>query len=786
MTISHSPPTHAVLPGTNWALWRQVVVRAAGFPAPGVELMTSPALARAADGLNEREQGGDGDGRRLRYEAEFQAETERLTSQILGLAGDRRLGMALAWQNHHIFESAIAPMLRNKASGHIRRNSKQRQHEELIANYWQRYCLKNDTVGFFGPSCWAVLDPLASHTRLRAGKELIASSEVFFEPWAIDQLAAVIAAEPGMAPWIRPRKLPFVRVEGKQARRLGRSWIELTETEAAVLRQCTGHKPACDIAAERVGRMPGGTAEDVYSVISRLSDKRLLAWKLELPLSPRPERHLRRFLQHVRDPELAARGLERLDQLEAARDAAQAASRGDPAGFVAALRNLDEVFMSVTGGSPSRRAGRSYGGRTLIYHDARRDAELVLGADFLAALEPLGLILDSARWLTFHFYSRLQGILTGIATRMGAGGAAIDLVSFWFECMPTICLTGPAIISELQRDFQRKWADLLRVPPGARRVAREGAALRDDVRATFAAPHSGWSGGRYCSPDLMVAASGIDAINRGDFTVVLGELHLAIASSRSYCFVTQHPSPGDLLGCLAVDSPGPRLLPVVPREDHDRLTIRTQSALSRDTDFMVALTVQTADPDRPRLLDAADLTVTPGPGGPVVAVPDGPSFPVIDVFAEMLTQVFMNSFALMPKSDYQPRVAIDRLIIARETWRFEPDEIGFARVRDEAGRYAAARNWQHTVGLPGQVFVKVPGEVKPFYADFGSVHSVNILARSLRRRQGRGPEAPGSQVQFSEMLPATGELWLTDSAAGRYTSEIRIVAVDQRGASAAD
>lgn len=155
MALSESQPAHAVLPGTNWALWRQVVLQASGFPATGVELMTSPALARAADSLNERERererdGGDGDGRRLPYEAEFQAETERLTSQILGLAGDERLGLALAWQNHQTLDSAIAPMLRNKASDRIRRDSKQRQHEELIANYWQGYCLKNDTAGFFG------------------------------------------------------------------------------------------------------------------------------------------------------------------------------------------------------------------------------------------------------------------------------------------------------------------------------------------------------------------------------------------------------------------------------------------------------------------------------------------------------------------------------------------------------------------------------------------------------------------------------------------------------------
>jgi hypothetical protein len=783
MSKQQDKPTHAALPGTNWALWRQVVLRAPGFPATGVELMTSPALAKAADRFNERERdGGDakGDDWLLRYEAEFQAEMERLTARIIDLAGDQRFGLALAWQNHQIFDTAIAPMLRNKANGRVRRNSKQRQHEEVIANYWQRYCLKNDTIGFFGPSSWALLDPGASHTSLHTGEALIASSEIFFEPWVIDQLAQVIAAGPGMDAWLRPRKLPSVRVEKEQARRPACAPVDLTGTEVAVLRHCTGQKRACDIAAELVALAP---AEDVYTTLSRLNGMRLITWKLEPPLSVYPERYLRRFLHQVGDPELAARGLERLERLEAARDAAQTASCGDPAGFVAALRNLDEVFRSTTGGSPSRHAGESYGGRTLIYHDARRNAEIVLGADFMAALEPLGLILDSARWLTFHLYSRLQKILIESATRMAACGNPVDLASFWSKCMLGIFRSGLAIIGELQHDFQRRWVDILQVPPGTRRVVRKYAALRDKVHAAFAAPHSGWSGGRYYSPDLLVAASGIDAINRGDFYIVLGEIHLAIATSRHNCFVTQHPSPGDLLDCLTTDFPGPRLLPVKPKEDNRQLTIRTQPALSRDMDFMVAQTVQTADPDRPRLLDAADLTVAPTPDGPVVTVSGGLSFPVIDVFAEIMTQIIMDSFALMPDSDYQPRITIDRLVVARETWRFEADKVDFVQLRDESARYAAARNWRHSMGLPGRAFVKAPGEMKPFYVDFDSVHSVNILAKSLRRLQERPPETPGGRVQFSELLPSADELWLTDASGHRYTSELRFVAVDQQGAS---
>jgi hypothetical protein len=177
--------------------------------------------------------------------------------------------------------------------------------------------------------------------------------------------------------------------------------------------------------------------------------------------------------------------------------------------------------------------------------------------------------------------------------------------------------------------------------------------------------------------------------------------------------------------------------------------------------------------------------VSLGAAGPVVSIPERLSFPVIDVLAEMLLDVFMDSFELVPLAAYQPRIAIDRLVIVREAWRSDAAQIGFAQLRDEAARFAAGRRWRRSAGLPRRVFVKVTGEVKPFFVDFDSVISVNILAKSLRRLQERPPGSPEIFVQFSEMLPSAESLWLTDSAGGRYTSELRIVAVDQRPISAA-
>jgi hypothetical protein len=117
-------------------------------------------------------------------------------------------------------------------------------------------------------------------------------------------------------------------------------------------------------------------------------------------------------------------------------------------------------------------------------------------------------------------------------------------------------------------------------------------------------------------------------------------------------------------------------------------------------DFLAAVYAQTAEPGRPRLLNAADLAVSPGAAGPVVSIPGGLSFPVIDVLAEMLLDVFMDAFELVPRAAYQPRIAVDRLVIVRESWRFEAAQIEFAQLRDEAARFAAGRRWRRAAQWP--------------------------------------------------------------------------------------
>ncbi|MGW3959554.1 lantibiotic dehydratase [Amycolatopsis sp. NPDC005003] len=770
-SVSDDRATHVQLPDTDWAFWRPVALRAPGFPADA-GLLASPGLVAEADAVE------SGDKQSLKaFRAAFDADGDRIAARLVALIDDPRFRRALAWQNHRIFETALEPMRRNLTADPVRRHSKQRQREDLIASYWHRYCLKNDTIGFFGPVGWGAFDGDAAETRLRPGRDLTSSSDVFFEAWAIDLLTEKIGATPGMASWVAPRKVPFVRLDGTQVVGPSRRPMTLTEVEAEVLRSSTGLEPARAIAARLAGQYPETeTADDVYRVIERLAKKRLLVWKLQVPLSPYPEKDLRAFLEGIGDPEVAADGLERLSLLESARDRAWAAADGDLADFVSALRHLDEVFVKVTGGLPSRNSGQAYGGRTLVYHDARRDTEFVFGADLLSALAPLGPVLDSGRWLVHHFGARLEREFGEIVARLAADGGRVDLASFWFECLPVLHRKSPAMIGELQAELQRLWAEVLEVPEGESRVRLDGEQVRERARAAFGAAGSDWSVARYCSPDLMISAVDVEAIHRGEFEVVLGEAHLGFASYRHYLFVTQHPTPGDLFDCLDADWPAPRLLPVQPRESAGRLTIRTQPALNRDEDYQVALFEQTTEPGRPRVLHAADLVVELDDGRPTVTLPDGRTYPVLDLFAETVLNTVVDAITFLPPADHQPRITIDRLVLSRETWRLPAVELDFAQFTDPATRFVETRRWWRGTSLPQQVFVKVPGEVKPIFVDFENVFTINALAKFVRKLQATDPQA---KVAISEMLPSLDRLWLADRDGNRYTSELRLVAVDR-------
>jgi Lantibiotic dehydratase, N terminus len=754
----------------DWRWWPQVLVRGAGFPASGVLRLADEALAVKADALADA--GADRGSQAWRaFGEEFGEASVRLAIELQAIASRDDFLRAVAWQNHPLMDSAIRPFLRWDPATESR-SKPQRQKELVIASYWQRYCVKNDTIGFFGPSGWGRVGDCA-RTRFAPGDQVIGSSEVFFEAWTIERLAEVIEEIAGMREWLMPRRLSFIKLDGNiLVEPVGRR-VMLSPEQAGVLRWCDGTTRARDIAPRA-----GLDLAVVLEVLQVLQGRRWICWKLELPVSPWPERDLRRFLAGVGEDKARRLALEWLDALEAARaQVRDAASAGALAG---ALTSMDEVFGRITGAAPTRNQGRTYGGRTLAYHDSARDIDLVLGDDLAAAARPLGLLSRAARWYCWRLGSEARQALREVYARTAAKfGEPVELSTIWFASLRALYRSIEASVTQIDQEFTSKWAAILPVPPGAREVRYSYDDLLPLVEEAFAAPGPGWAGARYFCPDVMVSAADLNALHDGDFTLVLGEAHIAINTMRTNCFVTQHPDPAGLLSCVDEDFPEPRLLLVLPKENPPRLTVRTHPALIRDRDILVEVNHHTIAADRPGLVLSRDVEVVQAGPTVLARLPGGQEFELLDLFAEMLMTMLVNRFQLFAGQPHTPRVTIDHLVLCRESWRFSPAGLDFAAEKDEAARFVRARAWAAALGIPRYVFVKSSAEVKPVYVDFASPIYVNTLAKMIRQANA-GERLPDTTITITEMLPAHDDLWLTDHEGNKYTSELRFTWVDDR------
>jgi Lantibiotic dehydratase, N terminus len=758
------------LGGGRFGVWKHVLVRSPGFPAEGVARLAAPKLARRADTLAAATDASEEEW--ASYRRLFAEELAALEGEVQEIARGGQFQAAIAWQNHHALRRGVQPLL-DRAPGDAR-NSKYRQREQLVTAYWQRYCVKNDSIGFFGPVGWVRLDG-ASQTRFQPVDRLLESADVFFEYWAIARLAEALAAQEGMAEWLAPWRAGFVRVEGDRVVLPSQPAVDVTPAVAEVVRRSDGIHPAREIARAVVESGFVADADEVTAILTDLRKRRWISWSLGLPLTPRPEVPLRRVLERIGDAELRERSLAQLDRLESAR-AKVTEAFDDAQPLLASLEEVDETFSAITSAAPTRKGGKMYGGRTLLYTDCRRALDLDLGAEIVEALAPLDLLLHSGRWLTHHVARVLREELAALHRRLvERDGAPLPMSTLWFEALALLHGSALERFDGVEAELRDRWAQILHCPLDEPRVSYDADVLRERVEALFDAPDAGWPAARHSSPDVMVAAADVDAIRRGDFELVLGELHLALIAFGHHCFVTQHPAPQELLDCLDRDLP-PRLLPVLPHEDAERLTIRTHPALVRDTDVLLALHSSVADPKRPNLHATADLFVEELDGSLATRLPSGETHDLLGLFTVLMLRHVIDRFAFLGDEPHTPRVNFDRLVVARETWRVPAGELAFVRKLDEAPRFVEARAWHSRRGLPRHTFVKMPSEQKPFYIDFESPLCVSMLANAVRRLM----QTDGGDerlVQITEMLPTLDQLWLRDAEGRGYTAELRLTAV---------
>ena len=330
--------------------------------------------------------------------AEVHAIFNRQTEKLREFARDPTFQEAVIWQNRQAFETAVQSIARE--NGPSPRNQRQRNHEELIANYAQRYCVKNDTIGFFGPVAWGRIESGSRMLELSYGPSLTKRRQTYFENWAIDKIAASFSLLKGMDWWIAPRLVPDAFIEKGMLQRPGFLPVALSELEQAILSRCDGKTLPQEIllAIQDDPRFEHCSQQDLRGVLKAKADEGVLVWRFLVPVEVNSEIALRQQLLRVGDAELRTTALNLLDKIEAARREVDGAA-GDPIQLNRAMRNVELVFEEITNAPGNRNPGTTYGGRTVLYEDCQRDVAIQITPDLLSPIVPaLSLLLKSLRW----------------------------------------------------------------------------------------------------------------------------------------------------------------------------------------------------------------------------------------------------------------------------------------------------------------------------------------------------------------------------------------------------
>ncbi|MFC7643978.1 lantibiotic dehydratase [Streptosporangium lutulentum] len=742
---------------TGWSVWTDALLRTTGFPADGLNAFAAPSAAAAADDLLT----GHGS-----TDAFDKALTEAITAgaqKICDIAADPLFREAVTWQNPGVLV-ALDGLL--SGGPHATRNVRRRDRERAVIRYWQRYCAKNETIGFFGPVCWITVGPHAPQAlQVHAGAGLLRERRVFFEGWAMTAYADHLATDPHIRRWWPPTLLPHLTLHQRQILRPMQPPLPLTAPEAALLARCDGRTPAIDVVTELT------RPEDGYLLLERLVERELITWDAALPISRDAEHELHTRIETIGDPLLRERSLTGLDRLCAARDTVAAAA-GDPDTLKTALATLDTEFTALTGAPPRRRDGQMYAGRTLCYEDTTRDLDAVIGTTLLNDLAaPLAITLVAARWLTATLADAYGTALRELHDDLREGtDAPVRLADLMSLSQGLFWGTGRRPADAVAEEFTRRWESLFGLDGSDTPVRLSAADLAEPVARLFAAERPGWSTARIHSPDLQICATDVDAINRGDYQVVLGELHAAWPTFDSDLFTVWHPEVERLREQLTADVGRHRVRLLHP-DTWPRYTGRVAASLTGATDRLLGFAAaRSADPDR--LLPSTSVTVSDEDGALIATASDGHRWPLIEMFAGMLNGLAVDAFKLTTPTPHVPRITIDRLVITRETWRTTVADTGLATITDERERYLATRTWRGHLNLPDQVFVKIGTEVKPCYFDLTSPHYTGLLCTMLRTA---GEDA---SVTVSEALPTPDQAWVPDHNGNRYFSELRLQITD--------
>lgn len=650
------------------------------------------------------------------------------------------------------------------------RTTKVRQREQTALLYLQRLCAKNDTMSAFGPTGWGRIRPEVRGFVCDPDPEL-GHGQVFPEKWVALRLADAISADEEALPELMPRPHPMGRLQGSCfVREDTGQRIELGAERHTLLLRCDGRTPAHALHAD--------------DTLRELVAQGALLWRLDTILfDEHRTQALRTEVEAWRPGPAQARWLPRIRHL--LDGAARFAQEPGAAQRQRIVTELEDALRSW-GLTPPTGSRILYSGSNLLGEERYRECRAEMGQDvaerFLQDAAPwIGTFRDTFSYCAARVNQRLRALLTsapgpegreGPEVREGREGRAdpIPLPAFLLHCERSgLSLTGNGITAAAADAYEDVKAAFARATADRSPDAREWELTPTDcefVRRSFGIEPLEPFG--VPAPDLQIVAADWDAVRRGDYEIMLGELHTG-TSSIIHALFWACPDKSAFIDAFRKNTRGERVCYFGMQQGQDKTShshFHWHDVLPEQWTHVAATRVHPSW----RSVPPGEAEVYLEPTHHDVRIRRADTREDLGSF----TRSFGVQLGIHPfffgysgshsgghsgsHSGHMPRLRMGRVILQREMWILSHDELSGGPFHGTCARLVpAVERLRARRGLPRRIYIRptaaalarrgVVGrdkDLKPIFIDLESYPFLELLHRWLQKH---------GEVEATEMLP---------------------------------
>ncbi|WP_366344560.1 lantibiotic dehydratase [Paenibacillus amylolyticus] len=630
------------------------------------------------------------------------------------------------------------------------RTHRQRKKEKMAAKYLQRFTSKNETASFYGPANYGVFTFQPGQLEIRINGKI--KRQLFLAYWAVQSLADKIAHDSHVQPYLKPKLSPFLIREGSRLRQAANNkLIRLPDKYHQIIEECNGVKNVIEIA--HALDLP---VTECLSRMMKLKEKRVLVVEVDFPTSVFETFHeLKEWISRLpKDCASKATWQEIADEWSTLLKEWNQSSRFEQRRKL--LKSLETSFEKHIGLSSRKDQGKHYSDRMIVYEEASGDVSTCrigqqLKDKWKAQLSPI------FRLLTCRAAVEHQAFTQFAYEEYEKFENKPNFLSFALHMQQRKQHALEYVNKSLQA-FDHKLITTLQ----ACSLDRRKISLTKEEIESFCSQYPTTEMALF-SPDVMIAAPHADAINQGNYQLVLGEVHSGIQVWSVLDSVYAERDPlnaeiyhhlGDRLQSLWLEHVGPRAPGKTFRPElSGGITVENlgRSMKSRG-EVRVVSELDLVYDQRFYILEAGHKKIMD-----------------LETDVEPLNQIFsfpcVKSFSIQ-MGEHTPRIEINGVVFQRERWKLNSQEI-LESASDKAINEWLLIEWaiafKEQYSMPRCVYVRGDNEPKPIFVDFENFFTLELLIQLLKKNE---------IVVISEMLPAADELWFERHEC-KHTSEFR-------------